>query len=928
MPKTIIGNYYIGNSYTFRCNFQATQTFCKKRTQVFFQLNSGTHKFFITRLAFTFQRQSGALAWVKNLDGIGVDGMYYYDYNYTTNPVHSLIVQYDGVNNQLRIYVDNYLVSAENTACPAINSTWQVATGDNAAFDDFTGILTNVTFETNATLPSGILTKPTPQYNPYDYPDGYVIGGDASACDDIFTQEALCVPPTYGGAVSPLGFACNLEQMFGWDGGGNSPSQGIIDDVIAFNQILVDTYGYVFLTISDMEAAYQFQADPTFYMIQYIDYVIANPPATTIQVNTNISALQAKGGHNPVDLAAVVYTDPDSVMDDDKFIYDVYGTFVFGLLGNIPMIIAENGEGAGLDSNGNPQPARTQSRVSKWNYTVSDMLATLSNADFEVYDVYDLRVTTLTGRWIDYDHDVCNTGYGQVSLYNRFPSIWYKTVGAYRGFDFVVNEKYYELNATTGVQMLNRPWMAFGWDQLPENNHVFHQQLSLAKLTMAGMGCDSARLGFFRETGDPLQDGRLWWHQLLALAYTQAIRSYYPQFYTGAATLLDGDLYIDQTTETKNSKVFWTGSCSCLLTVRKVGTEYLFVMGYMVQSNYIGQPATYDFTVTVDGFTHDFSSRQQGDVIYWDSTNPLVYEQRDYFHQQSHPTYWFQNQVAPIVTTPLGDLDRTIPCGDAAGLAAALALFPSCVDDTDPNPVMTENTPVITNGGVCPYTITRSWFFTDLDSNVSLTFYQLITIFVNSPSNMAVVEQNTLTTIPSAMGLYITDATGAYSVSNTGGYNAPNADIADFISYVSTITVPDSSTYQATGTEYPIDLFGLFPTVDTELTQTITSLQLGMGATTVISTGIYKLYTVASTATDDYTYTNYYLFFPRIETAVNQLLLNSNCSCDCIDPRIFEMENMVSLIKLQWSYGETTRAICVLEELINLLAVFGKTNLG
>ena len=38
------------------------------------------------------------------------------------------------------------------------------------------GILGNVAFTTTATLPTGILTAPTPQYNTYDYPAGYVLG--------------------------------------------------------------------------------------------------------------------------------------------------------------------------------------------------------------------------------------------------------------------------------------------------------------------------------------------------------------------------------------------------------------------------------------------------------------------------------------------------------------------------------------------------------------------------------------------------------------------------------------------------------------------------------------------------------------------------------------------------------------------------------
>ena len=65
-----------------------------------------------------FKDKAVTLTWEKVLDGIGAQGLYYYEYNSSNNPIHSLIVQYDGVNNQLRIYVDNYLVGSENVSAP------------------------------------------------------------------------------------------------------------------------------------------------------------------------------------------------------------------------------------------------------------------------------------------------------------------------------------------------------------------------------------------------------------------------------------------------------------------------------------------------------------------------------------------------------------------------------------------------------------------------------------------------------------------------------------------------------------------------------------------------------------------------------------------------------------------------------------------
>lgn len=413
--------------------------------------------------------------------------------------------------------------------------------------------------------------------------------------------------------------------------------------------------------------------------------------------------------------------------------------------------------------------------------------------------------------------------------------------------------------------------------------------------------------------------------EVLGLSYTQAVKSFYPQFYTGGAVLLNGDLYIDQTSETKNSKIWWTGSPNCLMTVRKVGTEYLFTLGYMVLTNYIGQPATYDFTITVDGYTHNFSARQQGDTIYWNSAAPLVYEQRDYFHQQSHPVWWLQNSFPPVIITPFGSLDRTILCGDSVALAAAEALYPSAIDTDDPNPVIHENTPVITNGGVCPYTITRSWYFSDTDGNLSDTFYQVITIFTQNTPTMSLSISNTLTVIPSGQGFSITDSTGAYAnPGRTQGYGTPNPDVSDFRTYVSTITLPNASTYLPTGAAYPIILYGVFPTTSLTVAQTITSAQLGLGANALLPTGIYNLTTVASTNTESYTYTNQYLVTTQLSQAVAQLRLADGCDCcNAIDYQ--EMTNMLNLACLQFSYNQVSRCICTIEALTNLLAKFGKT---
>ena len=187
---------------------------------------------------------------------------------------------------------------------------------------------------------------------------------------------------------------------------------------------------------------------------------------------------------------------------------------------------------------------------------------------------------------------------------------------------------------------------------------------------------------------------------------------------------------------------------------------------------------------------------------------------------------------------------------------------------------------------------------------------------------MAIVLKNDITTNESGTALLLTDTTGAYNISNTGGYGTPNPATSTFTADSCVITTPATS-LQPTGSAFTITLYPDFPTTDETLEISIASSQLGQGTGALLATGIYKFERTA-TSTTDYTYTNYYLFFPKVRQAVWQLNLASALDTSTA---VQQMLDMVTLIDLAWSYGETEKATYTLQKLINNLAKYGKTNL-
>ncbi len=85
---------------------------------------------------------------------------------------------------------------------------------------------------------------------------------------------------------------------------------------------------------------------------------------------------------------------------------------------------------------------------------------------------------------------------------------------------------------------------------------------------------------------------------------------------------------------------------------------------------------------------------------------------------------------APTWTTAVNFLNRTVQCSDAAGIAAAQALFPTATDNCDADVTNIVKVAGAFVAGSCPEagTYTNTWTVTDACGNVSAAYSQVITI--------------------------------------------------------------------------------------------------------------------------------------------------------------------------------------------------------
>jgi hypothetical protein len=95
-------------------------------------------------------------------------------------------------------------------------------------------------------------------------------------------------------------------------------------------------------------------------------------------------------------------------------------------------------------------------------------------------------------------------------------------------------------------------------------------------------------------------------------------------------------------------------------------------------------------------------------------------------------TITVDDNIAPTWVTALTALDMTLECSNAAGIAAAQAMFPVAIDNCDPDVTnIVKVSGAFVPGVICPQagTYTNTWTVADDCGNVSAVYTQVITIF-------------------------------------------------------------------------------------------------------------------------------------------------------------------------------------------------------
>ena len=151
--------------------------------------------------------------------------------------------------------------------------------------------------------------------------------------------------------------------------------------------------------------------------------------------------------------------------------------------------------------------------------------------------------------------------------------------------------------------------------------------------------------------------------------------------------------------------------------------------------------------------------------------------------------YTIEDTTAPVVDNTAGDLDATLECSDAAGIAAALALAPTATDNCTAAPTINLVSDVTTPDATCAnaYVRVRTWNFSDGCGNISTNFVQTITV----QDTTAPVVDNTAGDLDAT--LECSDAAAIAAALALAPTASDNCTAAPTINLVSDVTTPDAT---------------------------------------------------------------------------------------------------------------------------------------
>lgn len=268
--------------------------------------------------------------------------------------------------------------------------------------------------------------------------------------------------------------------------------------------------------------------------------------------------------------------------------------------------------------------------------------------------------------------------YATPDFYPRWPNNWRNWMGAWHGWQWIVDSRYNELAA--GDKLFS-PFVAAGWDVNEENNIRPAQWLGLLKM-MNILGAEFFYAGFFNEQGNygaglplPADPKNYVWQSVMP-SYAQAVTSRFEDLLRNG-NLMNGDFpayYVGGSSAPGYS--FWTGDLRQLVSARKHQSLAKYVIAGTIQPNtsMVGD-AQNEATaqINLDGFNLKIKVRRQGSTYIYDRTNTSapVFYQLDEWHEKTHPSYWTKDFTIEAElfdnTNATYNLKTTVPSGTAAG---------------------------------------------------------------------------------------------------------------------------------------------------------------------------------------------------------------------------------------------------------------------
>jgi hypothetical protein len=261
--------------------------------------------------------------------------------------------------------------------------------------------------------------------------------------------------------------------------------------------------------------------------------------------------------------------------------------------------------------------------------------------------------------------------YSSGDLYPVKPENWRFWSGAWKGWQFLVDSRYNEIQAGDN---LFSPTVSPGWSNDEAINIRPAQWLGFLK-AVSMTGAEYFHTAYF-VLKSPYQNPANYIWQMVVPAYAQGITSRYEDLMRNGK-LMDGDYPndpINKTTQPGYS--FYAGDLRKLIVARKHNTLSRYAITGTIQpnSNQAGN-AELESTATIklDGQNLTFNIRRQGSTYIYDRTNAAapVFYQLDAWHENSHPSFWSNNfnlegELFDNNNTNLSIITR-VPQGTAAG---------------------------------------------------------------------------------------------------------------------------------------------------------------------------------------------------------------------------------------------------------------------